>query len=139
MPSAPTAAELLQNPLVKQALDQAWIDSEAGDPSRRHEEGGWIYLDVSNRTVTIRRAISGGQRQIDLGDPPLLPMSVIVATFHTHPNPTAEGWNPRPSYADIVADWRDGVPGLVVSDQGVFVSGPPNRRGGLVGPPGYPL
>jgi hypothetical protein len=36
----PTAAELLNDPTVHQALEQAWVDSQPDDPSQRHEEGG---------------------------------------------------------------------------------------------------
>jgi hypothetical protein len=37
---APTAAELLNESVVQTALADAWTDSQPGDPSRRHEEGG---------------------------------------------------------------------------------------------------
>jgi hypothetical protein len=39
---APTAADLLNEPVVQRALEEAWIDSVAADPVQRHEEGGWI-------------------------------------------------------------------------------------------------
>jgi hypothetical protein len=44
---APTAAELLSLPGVVQAIEQARVDSLPGDPAQRHEEGGWIYADVT--------------------------------------------------------------------------------------------
>ena len=44
---APTAADLLYELLVQQALEQAWNDSLPGDSVQRHEEGGWIYMDFS--------------------------------------------------------------------------------------------
>jgi hypothetical protein len=46
----PTADELLANPSVMQAMDQAWVDSKPDELGVRHEEGGWIYMNVS--TVT---------------------------------------------------------------------------------------
>src|SRR5262245_9529877 len=52
---APTAAELQSDSVVQQALEQAWLDSDPGDPAYRHEEGGWIYLD----TTTGRLRLSG--------------------------------------------------------------------------------
>jgi hypothetical protein len=44
---APTAADLLNDPPVQQALEQAWIDSLPGDPAQRHEEGGWVSLSTT--------------------------------------------------------------------------------------------
>src|SRR5437016_1447555 len=38
--SAPTSAELQINPVVAEAIEEAWRDSQADDPVRRHEEGG---------------------------------------------------------------------------------------------------
>jgi hypothetical protein len=134
----PTAAELLNDPVVLQALNQAWADSESGDPVRRHEEGGWIYLDTASGALSARRATPGEQNAIDLSKPPVVVGSVIVGKFHTHPNPTADGWDPGPSAGDQRVDARHGVPDLIRSDAGVFVSGPASRRGGLAGGPGYP-
>ena len=53
---APTAADLLYELLVQQALEQAWNDSLPGDPVQRHEEGGWIYMDNTTGIVVVRRA-----------------------------------------------------------------------------------
>jgi hypothetical protein len=134
----PTAAELLADPVVSQALEQAWLDSETGDPTRRHEEGGWIYLDTATGALSMRRAASGRRSAIDLQNPDLVDGCVVVGKFHTHPNPTSEGWNPGPSPSDRRVDALDGVPDLIRADDGVYVSGPDSRRGGLVGGPGYP-
>src|SRR4051812_24993779 len=97
---APKISELLRAPIVQQALEQAWLDSEPGNVRRRHEEGGWVYADTTSGSLSITRALPGAQAMLDLSAPPLVPGSVVVATFHTHPNPTADGWNPRPSDAD---------------------------------------
>jgi hypothetical protein len=129
---------LLANPLVVKALDQAWIDSEPGDSAKRHEEGGWIYLDVASGVITIRRASPGTTAEIDLTQPPLVSGSMVVGKFHTHPNPTAEGWDPGPSTNDQRVDATHGVPDLIRADDGTYVSGPDERRGGLTGGPGYP-
>jgi len=64
---------------------------------------------------------------------------IVVGVFHTHPNPSGEGWEPGPSEADCYADERDGVPDLIRADNGIHVSGPESRRGGLGGGPGFPL
>lgn len=134
----PTAAELQNDPLVQMALEEAWIDSQADDPLNRHEEGGWIYLDVTTGRLTIQRAPAGVQASVDLRNPPLRAGSVVVGKYHTHPNPTSEGWNPGPSAQDRALDARHGVPDLIRADNGVYVSGPDSRRGGLAGGPGYP-
>ena len=135
---APTARELSTHPTVQQALEAAWADSLPADSFNRHEEGGWIYFNTTLDTITIRRAPSGAQAMLDLGTPPLVPESFVVATFHTHPNPSAEGWEPGPSIADTQSVWDFGVPCLIQTDNGVYLTGPDSRRGGLTGPPRYP-
>ena len=135
---APTAAELASHPAVRQAIKQAWADSLSEDAERRHEEGGWIYLDTSTGDVSVQRAPAGFQAELNLDDPPHVPGAVVVGVFHTHPNPTAEGWFGGPSEADRRADERDGVPNLIRADDGLYFSGPDSRRGGLGGGPGYP-
>jgi hypothetical protein len=135
---APTASELLADPAVIRALDEAWHDSKADDPQQRHEEGGWVYMNVSTGELAIRRASSGMQTAIDLSDPPPLDDCVVVGKFHTHPNPTSDGWNPGPSTADVSIDDRHAVPDLR-ADDGIYLSGPESRRGGLDGASGYPV
>jgi len=134
----PTIMELLQDATVLQALEDAWSDSAVDDPARRHEEGGWVYVDTTSGATAIRRAPAGGQALLDLTTPPVVPGSMVVATFHTHPNPSAEGWDPGPSAADTHSAWILGVPCLIRADDGIHTTGPPSRRGGLAGGPGYP-
>ncbi|PWU10185.1 MAG: hypothetical protein C5B50_25995 [Verrucomicrobia bacterium] len=64
---------------------------------------------------------------------------MVVGKFHTHPNPTAEGWEPGPSAADLYVDEMHGVPDLIRADNGIYASGPTSRRGGLAGGSGFPL
>jgi hypothetical protein len=135
---APTANQLLTHPIVMRALDEAWADSQVDDPQLRHEEGGWIYLDTATGEFTTRRAPRGGQATIDLSDPPIVDGHVLVGKFHTHPNPSSEGWYTGPSASDQVIDERDGVPDLIRADDGVHLSGPDSRREGLTGGPGFP-
>src|SRR5262249_40479437 len=92
---------------------QAWSDSLPGDLVRRHEEGGWIDMDHTTGMVAVRRAPSGAQATLDLSRPPVVPGAVVVATFHTHPNPSSEGWEPGPSAADTPSAWVLGVPCLI--------------------------
>jgi len=136
---SPTAAELLADPLVQAALDHAWLDSQPGaPPDIRHEEGGWIYMDVATGQLTTRRAGRGILDEIDLSSPPVVFVSVVVGKFHTHPNPRAEGWHTGPSPSDLLMDAAHGVPDLIRAEDGVHVSGPDSRRGGLGGGPGFP-
>jgi len=139
MMKAPTIAELLADPVVLQALEKAWLDSLPEDPHHRHEEGGWIYLDMTTLEYAIRRAIGTGQASVDLNSPPILPKSVIVATFHTHPNPISEGWESGPSASDTTSARLLGVPCLIRAEDGYHSTGPDSRRGGLTGVPGFPL
>lgn len=134
----PGAVELRDHPIVRHALAATWADSLPGDPLRRHEEGGWIYCDTSSGEIVTRRASPGLTAAIDLNTPPEVPGAVIVAIFHTHPNPIAEGWNPGPSRADENSAWILGVPCIIAAEDGVYLAGPPARRGGLKGNPGFP-
>ena len=136
--NAPRIAELLGHPMVLEALENAWADSLGDDPILRHEEGGWIYSDVTAGSLIIRRAASGGQADLDLESPPIIEGAVVVATFHTHPNPTSEGWEPGPSAGDIHSAILLGVPCLIRADNGIYTTGPNARRGGLAGEPGFP-
>jgi hypothetical protein len=58
----PTASELLTHPGVIQAMDEAWADSQANDPDDRHEEGGWIYMELTSAAIVTRRAATGTRR-----------------------------------------------------------------------------
>ncbi len=104
---------------------------------RRHEEGGWIYMDVVSGALSTRRAASGATAGIDLTMPPILAGAVVVGKFHTHPNPAGE-WETGPSTADLRIDAVHGVPDLIRAEDGIHFSGPTARRGGLTGGPGYP-
>lgn len=136
--SSPTAAELMSDPIVHDALEQAWIDSVPSDPSQRHEEGGWIFIDITSGKIFVVRQKPGEQASIDLSSPPTIPGSVVVGKFHTHPNPSSDGWDPGPSRQDEAIDAIHGVPDLIRADDGIHYSGPISRRGGLAGGPGFP-
>jgi hypothetical protein len=136
--TAPSAAELETNPVVQAAIEAAWVESLVSDPQRRHEEGGWIYFNPTTSEVTIIRAPTGSRAAIDLNNPPEVPAHFVVGKFHTHPNTTAEGWDPGPSQGDIIVDERHGVPDLIRADNGLHHSGPATRRRGLIGSPGFP-
>jgi hypothetical protein len=136
--SPPSADELRSDSVVVAAIEQAWEDSLPDDPAVRHEEGGWIYMDTTTGGIATRRQSPGGQASINLSTPPIVLGSVVVGKFHTHPNPTAEGWNGGPSAADVRLDALHGVPDIIRADDGFHLSGPDARRGGLRGGPGFP-
>ena len=52
---APTITELLSDPTVLKGVEEAWTDSQADDAARRHEEGGWIYLDLTTAQLLVQR------------------------------------------------------------------------------------
>jgi hypothetical protein len=57
---APTIAELLRSPVVLSALEAAWRASLSDDPLQRHEEGGWVFMDVTTGALAAIRAPAGG-------------------------------------------------------------------------------
>jgi len=134
----PTAQQLLNEPRVQDALEKAWTDSLPASPDLRHEEGGWIYMDTSTGLISVRHAPAGARASLDLSSPEVVPGSVVVATFHTHPNPSSEGWEPGPSPADTQSAEILGVPCLIRADDKIHVTGPESRRGGMHGGPGFP-
>ena len=80
-------------------------------------------MNLTTGKFAVSRAQRGKQAAIDLSSP-LRFDGVLVGKFHTHPNPSSEGWNPGPSEADDVVDDRHGVPDLIRADNGVYFSGP---------------
>jgi hypothetical protein len=134
---APTVMELERNPVVQAAFAAAWADSLADDAVLRHEEGGFIYADTSGNVI-VRRAPPGRRWLIDLSIPPNVSGYFLVATYHTHPTPIAEGGNPDPSADDRQCGDESGIPWFVVSELGIAAVGPDRRVGGLTGLGGYP-
>lgn len=135
---APTAAELEAHPVVQAALALAWADSLVFDLAQRHEEGGFIYVEPATGAIHVRRAPPGDRWSIVLTNPPELSGCFLVATYHTHPNLSAEGWRVGPSDFDLELADDSGVPWLIVTDVGLHFAGPERRVGGLASPPGYP-
>lgn len=135
---APAASELQANPVVQAAFAAAWADSFPDDPALRHEEGGYIYASPTTGELLIRRALPGGVDSIDLSHPPVVPNAFLVATYHTHAIPPRGRIVAEPSPDDRFHATDSGVPWFVISHEGVFVTGPERRVGGLSGPTGYP-
>ena len=138
MPACPTRDELASNSVVADALENAWLDSQTTDPANRHEEGGWIYCNKTTGEVTVKRAMKGSTAMIDLSNPPENEETVVVGTFHTHPNPASEGWATGPSSGDTISAELLGIPCIIRAEDGIHSTGPDQRRGGLNGNPGFP-
>ena len=51
-------------------------------------------MDIMTGEISVRRQVAGRQASIDLSRPPILPSSVVVGKFHTHPNPSREDGHP---------------------------------------------
>lgn len=135
-PCPPSGQDLARNPVVQRALHGAWQDSEYGTP-QRHEEGGWIYS--RNGRLLTRRAPPGTQSSLNLDNPPRVRGAQLVGTFHVHPNPTSSYWAPEPQAPDFDYAYKQGLPGVVLTDQGIYTFGP-ERRGsdpGRAAPPGW--
>jgi proteasome lid subunit RPN8/RPN11 len=97
MPRRPQA--ILRNSLVREALRQAWRDSQSGSDGG-HEEGGFVVQDAT-RELDVVRWPKGVRNSI------LVPAHAdcaiegksIVASFHTHPN-TGTDFLQEPSETD---------------------------------------
>ncbi len=70
-------------------------------------------MEITTGELAVRRARAGTQTTLDLRTPTVVRGAVVVATFHTHPNPTDEGWESRPSTADTHSAYLCGVPCLI--------------------------
>ena len=134
-PQAPTAAEMLADSTVSDAIDDAWDDSEAGNKDTRHEEGGWI---IQTRTqygeeyvygFRVVRVPAGTRTGISPGAPPAVTENErIVGFFHTHPNPPVDEdgnrWEQGPSDSDKNWHNRHKIPGIVRNAAGNETFGP---------------
>jgi hypothetical protein len=123
-----TIQEIANDPIVKDALKAAWEDSQAGNKTTRHEEGGWI-LEGPGSNITIIRWGSGNRSEISPGPtPPPPPDGRVVGHFHTHPNPPTDEdgtqWEQGPSAADNNFANNRNLPGIVVNAAGNEFFGP---------------
>lgn len=91
--------KILNNPLVCEALKQAWKDSTPGLASG-HEEGGFIVQDLAGNFNVIRWS-RGNQNSIIVPSHSQCKInrSDIIGSFHTHPN-TGDDYLQEPSETD---------------------------------------
>jgi hypothetical protein len=87
---------------VRAFLLHAWLESQPGTTAA-HEEGGFV-LRNSDGSLTVERWPGGAQNEIFVPPHPGGKRGdlLIVATFHTHPNPGAD-YQQEPSLTDIRA------------------------------------
>ena len=128
MPSRRIA--ILDEPVVCNALMEAWQDSRPG-PTGGHEEGGFILRNEVGK-ISVMRWPRGAQDTILI--PPHSSCRIgneeIIGTFHTHPN-TGPDYLQEPGEADrrAVRDDHDlkgvGYVGeLVISQQAIYLITP---------------
>jgi hypothetical protein len=87
---------------VRAQLLRAWEESRPGF-QEAHEEGGFV-LRAADCSLAVERWPRGPQNQAGVPDHPggRRGRLLIVATFHTHPNP-APDYQQEPSLTDIRA------------------------------------
>ena len=144
----PNAQQLLNDPTVQAAIDKSWRESQINPDGSVHEEGGWIYMNPTTGVITVVPTPDGptvpyGQDgSTNHGNPPVVPGSVVVGIYHTHPyNAFPSGYDPdKPILGggDAGTTPITGVPSLIIHKTGYTSYGLPTRRGGLGGNPGYP-
>jgi len=128
MPSPRIA--ILTEPAVRDALKQAWQDSQPGSTGG-HEEGGFILRNEAGKISVMRWP--RGERDFIVMPPHLncrIGDNEIIGTFHTHPN-TGPDYLQEPGEADrrAVRDDPDlksvGYVGeLVISQQAIYLIAP---------------
>jgi hypothetical protein len=98
--------ELIHHESVRHALRQAWDESSPGS-YEAHEEGGFL-LRSADGSIVIERWPVGLKKRIFVPEHPggRRYGLVIVATFHTHPNPN-RAYIQEPSRNDVLAVRND--------------------------------
>jgi hypothetical protein len=93
---------VLDDDTVRELIRLAWQESQAGT-STAHEEGGFV-LRGADGALTVERWPCGEQNRIVVPDHGGCTRNtlVILATFHTHPNPGPD-FQQEPSLTDIRA------------------------------------
>jgi von Willebrand factor type D domain len=124
---SPHVDDVLNDPRVQEALDQAWRDSMEGTEGE-HEEGGWIQQCQNVNAIThevtyFTQVLRWPHGDIDGSAPTYDPRQDsgcrTVATFHTHPGPARgepgdDGFdNHIPSRDDYLSAASDGLPGII--------------------------
>lgn len=120
----PELEALADDKVVDAAIAADWKASNPNGPGAKKEHGFWV-LRSGKGVLSVQAFPSNGTR--DSLTPGPMPAGAI-AFFHTHPNTSAEGYDQAPSDAD--KDFADavGLPGLVMSHDGMFYFGPALKK-----------
>ncbi len=141
--TCPSAAvgDVMRDPVVRGALDDAWRDSLEGTP-REREEGGFVLQcqgGPGGYTTRVQRWPSGSTAHGNVLRGPEPPEGCrAVAFFHTHPGGAGTGShddgfdNDHPSDDDNRFASRYGIPGIIRYGEG---SDPANTHDFAYGPP----
>jgi RHS repeat-associated protein len=123
-----TGSRCTKNQVIFSAVEEAWLDSYPASPMR-HEEGGWIYEATAkgDNTIKVTRAPRGSGTTIDLKNPPSMSGYLVIANFHTHPNPSSEHFRQSESDQDAALAIKRNVPGVLRSELGITWYGPIRR------------
>ena len=123
----PPLQTVVADPTVSAAIDSAWNASNPNGPAAdRHEHGFWILRDNRRGTYIISNFPTGSGAQITPGATPVSSNQSVVGFFHTHPNPTNEGYILGPSPADVNFARTRNVPGVLRANDGLHFFGPTN-------------
>ncbi|HEV2696250.1 MAG TPA: Mov34/MPN/PAD-1 family protein [Verrucomicrobiae bacterium] len=99
MKFSPKPLDVLRVPEVREALGQAWKESQAGLVGG-HEEGGFVVLEENDKLNVQRWPMGEGARiKVPVHAGCVVDGLAIVATFHTHPN-TGPEFLQEPSETD---------------------------------------
>jgi len=135
----PTGKQLMEDAVVKGALEAAWADSNvnASNPDDWRENGGYIFMNVISGQISTTRVPPGNWGRLNLPSPDLKTIpenTIVVGVFHTHPNPA--GTLDCEDH-DTQESQLDGVPDVVRGAKGAFPCGV-ERRLHLAGSRSYP-
>lgn len=118
--------ELRQRPGVEDKIREIWENSNANRPRERREQGAWgVQPRGANAPhyIPFREAPEARDRKMYTGPRP----DNAFVTIHSHPVPEQPrgfrddyGFPYMPSPSDLARADEAGVPGLVVTDRGVF-------------------
>ena len=119
--------DVMNDPRVREALDEAWRDSMEGTPDE-HEEGAWIQQcqmanGLNGEVRYYTQVLRWPHGELDLSwswhRPPNDASCRTVGTFHTHPgppmdHPESDGYNnDLPSNDDMAGSANEGLPGII--------------------------
>jgi hypothetical protein len=117
----PPLQDIANDPSIRSQINDAWTASAPNGRSPQ-EHGFWISRNETTGQLFIRPfANAGSAASITPGPVP----DDAVAFFHTHPNSPDYGFIAGPSIGDARYATATGLPGLILSHNGMYYFGPP--------------